>query len=53
MDEVVEIPVVMKGKCVRLRRAEHQEVATEPVHRQDIFGFPVATQHQVPTVPVR
>ena len=37
MDEVVRMSVVMKGKCARLRRAEHLEVATDPVHRQDLW----------------
>ena len=36
MDEVVGMPVVVEGKCVRLRRAEHLEVATDPVHRLDL-----------------
>ena len=39
-DEVVGMPIAMKGKCVRLRRAEHLEVATDPVHRQDLLVFP-------------
>ena len=37
MDEVVGIPVVMEGKCVRLRRAEHLEVATDSVLRHDLW----------------
>ena len=36
MDEVVGMPVVMKGRCVHFRRAEHLEVATDPVLRQDL-----------------
>ena len=30
MDEVVEVPVVMKGRCARFRRAEDLDVATDP-----------------------
>ena len=32
MDEVVGMPIVMKGRC-----AEHLEVATDPVPRQDLW----------------
>ena len=44
MDEVVEMPVVMKGKDVRIRRARR----LEGCHRSRTPVFP---QHQVP-VPV-
>ena len=37
MDEVVGMSVVMKGRCVQFRRAEHLKVATDPVHRQDLW----------------
>ena len=36
MDEVVGMPVGMNGKRVPIKRTEHHEVATDPVHRQDL-----------------
>ena len=35
MDEVVDVRVVMKGRCARFRHAEDFDVASDPGHRQD------------------
>ena len=35
MDEVVDVRVVMKGWCVRFRRAEDLDVVLDPVQQQD------------------
>ena len=52
MDEVVGVSAVMNGKCVRLRRGEHMEVATDPVHRQDL-PCPCGDAARGSEVPVR
>ena len=53
MDEVVGMIVVMKGKCVRLRRAQSAWKLPQIPYTDKVFGVPMAMQHQVPTVPVR
>ena len=52
MDEVVGMPFVMKGRCVRQTRKKTWKLPQIP-HFDKIFGVPVAMQHQVPTVTVR
>ena len=52
MDEVVEMPVVVKGKCVRQMRKMTWKLP-QIQYIDKITGVPVAMQHLVPTVPVR
>ena len=51
MDEVVGMPVVMKGKDVRIRRAKRLEGCHRPRTLMRL-PVPMMVQHQVPTVPV-
>ena len=52
MDEIVEMPVVMKGKDVRIRRARRLEGCHRSKNFDEIASVPMMVQHQVPTVPV-
>ena len=52
MDEIVEMPVVMKGKDVRIRRARRLEGCQRSRTLMRLPVFPMMAQHQVPTVPV-
>ena len=52
MDGVVDVRVVLKGRCARFRQ---QKTLTLPQiqYIDKIVGVAVAMQHQVPTAPVR
>ena len=52
MDEVVDMSVVMKGRCVRQTRKKNWKLP-QIQYFDKILGVPMAMQHQVPTVPVR
>ena len=49
MDEIVEMPVVMDGKCVR-QTLKNTWMLPQNLYTDKIFGVPVAMQHQVPQI---
>ena len=53
MDEVVDVRVVMKGRCARFRHMQKTFTLPQIQYIDKIVGVAVAMQHQVPTAPVQ